>query len=102
MPEAPGPVVYKEQRPPTGEHDQVLETDVPQVEEQCLGRLVQHADTGFVRLVDPTSILLPTVQAVGQPARLTHVEFVPAIAIDVAHRQPLIAVDSNPSCRVQP
>ncbi len=39
------------------------------------------------------SIAPIAVKAIGETARLTDVDFVPAIAVDVAHRNAVVAVD---------
>ena len=95
-------IVEEQQRPGGCEHDQVLEPQVPQVQEQRLGGVVQHPDARFIGDVGPDPVRPPAVEPVGQAARLAHVQLVPAVSVDIADRDTLVAVDSDAGGRIEP
>ena len=100
-PEAAVALIQEKQRAIGTQHHQILQPAIAEIHEQGGGCRVENADSGAVGNVFERSIAPIPVQAIGETARLAHVDLVPAVAVDVSHRDAVVAMNVDPSRRIQ-
>src|ERR1017187_308921 len=74
---------------------------IAQVDEKGAGRIVEDIESGFLRYVPEMALSIVAVKTVGQTARLTDIDLVQAVAIDVGHGDSVLAIDVDAACRVE-
>ena len=101
VPKPPGPVVEIEFGPPGNERDEVLDPGIAEIEKQGLSRIVEDPDARLLGDVAPVAIRSPAVEPVRQASRLANVQFIPAIRVDVADSEALVAIHADPRRQIQ-
>src|SRR5579872_4973647 len=74
---------------------------VAEIEKQRRRRIVKHRNAPVLGDVCDATILIELVEPVRQPARLANINLITAIAVDIAHRDSVVAVDVNSAGRIQ-
>ena len=95
------PLIEKQHRPPSAYHNQILLAIIIEICKKRTSRIVQDADSRFLRHILEGSISSVTIQAIGKSSGLTNVQIVKAIVINVPNRNTVVAVDVNAACAVE-
>src|SRR5215831_13870721 len=101
MMERPVSAVQEQQRSSRGDYQQVLPSDVSEIHKQGGDGVVQYANTGAFREVLHRAIRPPPVEPVRQPGRLTHINLVPSVSIDISNRDAVVSVNVDSAGRIQ-
>ncbi len=86
-------MILEEQRASATNHEKVLASLVIEVGKQGACRVVEHADSGFLRNVFEGSVAAVAIKPVGQSCRLGDIEIVETVVVKVACRHAVVAVD---------
>ena len=74
---------------------------VAQIGEERTGGVVEDIQTGLPRDVVQVAVSIVLIQPVGQSARLQEIDFIPAVAVDVRHRDAKFAVKIDAAGRIE-
>jgi len=93
--------IGEEQRPAGADDNQVLAARVGEVGEDRTGGAIEHADSGLFGHIGECAVPAVLVEPVGQAGRLADIDVVQAIAVEVANRDAVVAVDVDAACAVK-
>ena len=80
---------------------EILMSRIAQIDEERAGSIVEDIESEVLRDVPEMALSVVLIQAVGQTARLTDVDLVEAVAIDVGHGDSVLPVEVDAASGVQ-
>ena len=99
--EAAVALIQEKQRTVGAQHHQILQAGIAEIHEQRAGCRIENTDAGAIRNVFQRPIAPIAIEPIGKTARLAHVDLVPAVAVDISHRDTVVAVHVDSRRRIQ-
>ena len=94
-------MVQEEKRAAARNHQKVLKPLIVEIREQSASATVQHAHRGFFSHILERSIASIAIEPVGKSRRLTDIQVIPSVAVEVSHGQTVVSVYVNAAGSVQ-
>src|SRR5579859_5418395 len=94
-------LISKEKWAASADDKQILVAPVVKVGKQRTRSTIENADSCLFGYIFKGSVTKIAVQPIGQPGRLTDIQVVKSVAIKVAGRDAVVAVDIDPTSAIE-